>query len=649
MVDLVKKLQTDISAAVKSLYQLEIPSSEIFIEHPENMEWGDYATNIPLKLAKVLKQGPMEIAKNLHYELRSMETLVNKNHSMPQIFTDISIASPGFINFKLSTEWLIYLLTEIVEQKNNYGSVNLGGGKRVSLEHSNVNPNKAAHVGHLRNACIGQFIERTYEFLGYDVNVQYYDNDLGVQVTTSLMGMEKIKELSPAAYEKYDHYAWDVYSRMEAQISADAELRKERQDLMSQLEKADSDVSIKQEKLAQRILEEQLKTFHDLSFDYDVIVRERDIVSLKFWDRAFALMKGNPSFYLATTGPSSGCWLVRMSDGHINSQEGTDLVEEDKIIVRSNGVPTYTGKDIAYHMWKFGLLGGDFFYNHFDAASQQKPLYITSYNNNHSSQDITFSNAALVINVIDMKQTYAMEAVKVALEHLNYKEQAKNMIHVNYGFVYLSPLTAQHLGMDVSEGKDRYEMSGRKGWGIKIDDFITSIENKLISDFGNFENIKSVRNGAIKFEMLKYNTFQDITFDLSTALNQKGFTGPYIQYTYARTCALLDKAGDSYDAGLSSYLAKNAHDFTSSEIDILRHIYKFSETVLESATTYSSNTLCTFLFSLCQKFNQFYAETPILKEVDSEKRYLRILITQSVQQVIHNGLFLLGIESPTRM
>ena len=649
MVDLIKKIQTDISTAVKTVYKLDLSPQEIFIEHPENTEWGDFATNIPLKLSKILKQSPMEIAKNIHYEILAIENADNSDTAQLKIFSDVAIAQPGFINFKLSIEWLLYLLTDIIEKKDSYGSIDLGGGKRVSLEHSNVNPNKAAHVGHLRNACIGQFIERTYEFLGYDVNVQYYDNDLGVQVTTSLMGMDKIKEISPQTYEKFDHYAWDVYSRMEAQIAANEGLKKERQSLMAELEQADSPVSIKQEQLAQKILQDQLRTFHALSFDYDIVIRERDIVSLKFWDRAFALMKGNPRFYLATEGPSAGCWLVKMSGENKVTTDENHGIEEDKIIVRSNGVPTYTGKDIAYHMWKFGLLGGDFFYNLLSDVNQQKPLYITAYTNQHNPIDVTFSNAAMVINVIDMKQTYAMEAVKMALDHLNYKTEAGNMVHVNYGFVYLSPLTAQYLGMDVSEGKERYEMSGRKGWGIKIDDFVSSIENKLIADYGNFENLRIVRNGAIKFEMLKYNTFQDITFDLNSALNQKGFTGPYVQYTYARTCALLDKAGNWYDAGLSSYIATNLKELSLAEIDILRHIYKFPEIVQEAAVSFSSNTLCTFLFSLCQKFNQFYAEMPILKEEDSQKRYLRILISQSVNQIIHNGLFLLGIESPTRM
>jgi len=656
--DIKSILEQYIRKAVKQKYDVEL--EKVHLEHPENEKWGDYATNVAMELAKAVKQNPIEIAKSICYEIRGYELSITEIDKKYKIFEEVNFVQPGFINFKLSQEWLFSVLYLILADPEDYGSSELVNKKRVALEHSNVNPNKAAHIGHLRNACLGQFLERTYEFLGYHVEVQYYTNDLGVQVATSSMGIEKLQDIKPSGYKKYDHYAWDVYSKMESYINENDDLKKERENLMHKLEDSTSTESIKQKELAQKILAEQLKTFQNLGVDYDVIIYESDIVALKMWEKAFEKLKQNENVYYAAEGKSAGCWLVKVSNsakGKEESEESKNTkenkneeIEEDKIIVRANGIPTYTGKDIAYHMWKFGLIGIDFGYKKAEFGTQSKDLWLTT-SKGDGQKNISFSSVDMVLNVIGGEQTYAMEVVKKSLEYLGFKEESQNMTHINYGFVYLSPKTAQNLGIDTSDGKEKYGMSGRKGWGIKIDDFIELVDEKLMSDHGEFESLKDVRNGAVKFEMLKFNTFQDIVFDLDNALNVKGFSGPYIQYTYARTNSVLERTNWMFDKSLIGYhldIMKNSN-INDKEVSVLRSLYKFPEIVARSAMEFAPNILCNYLYDLCQRYNTFYNELSILNAPDEFSKEFRLMLTSSINRVLSNGLFLLGITAPRKM
>ncbi|OGC68668.1 arginine--tRNA ligase [candidate division WWE3 bacterium RIFOXYC1_FULL_39_7] len=642
-------IHENIVSTVKKVYGVEVEA--FIVEHPENRDFGDFSTNVSFILSKVLKQSPLEIAKKLSYELSEVkESLVDPTTNTP-IFEKIDFVNPGFINFTISNVWLKYVPISIATDKKSYGSSDIGGGKRIALEHSNVNPNKAAHVGHLRNACIGQFLERAYENLGFNVEVQYYANNVGVQVVTSSMGMDKVKEIKPESYKKFDHYAWDVYAEMESRITDNPELQKERQELLLKLEDPRSEQFQKQSKLANKILLDQLKTFQELGFDYDVVIYESDILMLELWKKAFEMLKNNPNVYYATEGKSQGCWLVRLAqeDSTKNkvAEDSEDEVEEDKIIVRSNGVPTYTGKDIAYHMWKYGLLDIDFGYKKWSTDTQKKDLWVTSSLPADQNSGVSFSKVDYVYDVIGSEQTYAIDVVKRALDFLGYSKQSKNMKHINYGFVYLSKNTAKVLGMDVSDEKGFYAMKGRKGWGIKVDDLIQMVDDKLSADYGNFEYLRTVRNGAIKFQMLRPNTFQDIIFDLDEAMDMKGYSGPYVQYAYVRANSVLSKSG--VDNRVFEKLDNSSLELSGREMDLLRTIYKFPEIVEKSATSFSPNILCDFLFELSKSFNAFYNDMPILNAEDEKLKNFRLSLCFGVKQVVENGLFLLGIDVPEKM
>lgn len=644
--DLINLLQTTIKQVIREKHSLDL--LDVFIEHPANMDFGDYATNISMKLAKELKCSPMVLSKTIVEELLKADLQFTFNSAKYPIFSGIYAVPPGFINFKLSREFLNSILQNIRETRETYGSENIGKGERIALEHSNVNPNKATHVGHLRNACIGQFLERIYEYLGYNVEVQYYHNDVGVQVATSYMSLSKVHKFQRVDYRKFDLYMWDMYAEMESMIQENPELQKERDALMIKLESPNNPEFVQQRAFANQILVEQLKTFQNLDFDYDVIIHESDIIALGFWEKTFNLLRTNKNVYLADDGPSKGCWLIRLhNDAEPSVKKDPALdVEEDKIIVRSNGVPTYTAKDIAYHLWKFGLLGEDFGYVSQNYGTQAKILWETSYDTATKDSKVSFSKVSKVLNVIDVKQTYAMSTVKEMLRYLGYEAQASNMVHVNYGFVYLSPGTAKKLGIDISDNKDRYGMSGRKGWGIKVDDFIDMVDSHLTTVYGEFAALREVRNGAIKFELLKYNTFQDLVFDLDAALSIKGFSGPYVQYTYARACSILSK--NDLDLELST---KKVWQYicNDTELEVLKYLIKFPDIINLSASEYAPNILCNYLFDLSQKYNAFYNAYVILDASNKETSSFRVALTEAVSYVLKRGLFLLGINAPTHM
>jgi arginyl-tRNA synthetase len=596
-------------------------------------------------ISKIVKQSPLEIAKNISYKIKNEKIDEVGNNTMADAFESIEAVAPGFINFKLSNNWLIKLLNETVTPDNAYGIKSIGNGMRIALEHSNVNPNKAVHVGHLRNASVGQFIERAYEKQGFDVEVQYYANDVGVQVATSMMGSEKNTTLSPTSYKKFDHYAWDVYADMESKIQQSEELQKERLNVLTKLEDPKNPEAIKQKELANKIMIEQLKTFQDMGFDYDVIIYESDILIKKLWEKALELLKANPNVYYAEEGKSKGCWLVRLGEKGAATEENADSdIETDKIIVRSNGVATYTGKDIAYHMWKYGLLGLDFGYKKWNGNTQEKPLWTTTAIDSESEKGITFSGVKYVFDVIGTEQTYAIDVVKRSLAFLGFPEQAANMRHINYGFVFVSKATAEILGIDVSDGKKFYAMSGRRGWGVKVDDLIEKIEAKLTENYGNFENVSIVRNAAIKFSMLKINTFQDLIFDLDDALDLKGYSGPYVQYAYVRANSVIKKSGLVVGNTLNI-----PETLDIKERAVIKQLTRFPEIVEKSAASFAPNLLCEYLFDLAKKFNTFYNDLSILNADDAATKEFRLSLCSSVRNVLKEGLWLLGIESPEKM
>ncbi|MBI2426713.1 MAG: arginine--tRNA ligase [Candidatus Kerfeldbacteria bacterium] len=606
------ELQKLFQHAVKKLGELPEQVS-VELEHPAASEHGDYASNIAMKLCKSLKRSPMDIAREIADTIPA-SPFIKK----------IDVAAPGFINLWLSDAFLWSEVQRVLEQGEQYGAPVAPQPERILIEHTQVNPNKAPHIGHLRNACIGDSIAKLYASARHDAKVLYYQNDVGQQIATVVLAAQK-QFVKREDFSSLIAWASAAYADIEKRMETDETLKNEKQNVQLKIAAQNTEEAKFARKLTDEILCETLQTFSNLDIAYDLVVRESDILKAKLWEKTFELLKTKKEFYQATDGERKGCWLVKIPGA------------EDKIIVRSNGIPTYTGNDIAYHLWKFGVLE-DFCYFQLDWKTQSQPLFVTSSDAGEERTD--FAPADQIVNVVDQTQTYPLQSVVESLRVLGYENHANNYHHVNYGFVYLSRQTAENLGIALENGATQVKMSGRKGTVVSVSDFLHKVEENLRAKYGDFENIRDVRNGAIKFELLKYNTYQDIVFDLEAALNPNGFSGPYLQYAYTRAASILNKAGERKRSA-----TETPQDMTA-ELPVLRMMVRFPEVVAATLYVRAPHLLCLYLFELAQTFNLFYNEHRIL-ESDHEAQWLTL--TRAFQHVLKNGLTLLGIPAPEKM
>jgi len=608
--EIIKKL---IEATLNKL-ELVIDASEIKLEHPTVKEHGDFSCNIAMRLASKLKKPPLKIAQE-----------IAKNIAENPSIASVEALEPGFINFRLSEAFMWNELGKIISEKENYGSLAAESRKRVLIEHTQINPNKEPHIGHLRNACIGDTLTKLYRSASWDTKVLYYQNDVGQQIASIVLAFQK-QYVNRDEFDSLISWASSAYSDIEKRIEENPDLLKEKGTIQVKIAGQNTPEAKTAQEITTQILKETMEILSYFKIEYDLIVQESDILKNKLWEKTFELLKKKDAFYQAEEGDKKDCWLIKMPD------------QEDKIIVRSNGVPTYVGNDIANHLWKFGILE-DFKYKKLDWDTQKLPLYITTSGEGEKSDQ--FSNADVIVNVIDQTQTYPQQSVIESLKVLGYEKEAANYYHVNYGFVYLSPQTAEQLGIENKDNAKQIKISGRKGAVVSITNFLNKMEEVLKQKYGSFTSIKEVSNGTVKFELLKYNTYQDIIFDLDSALDLKGFSGPYIQYAFTRAFNVLRKAGVS-----NLDWQEGVENFDENEKKILRMIYIFPEIIEMSLKEHAPHHICLYLFELAQSFNSFYETSQV---IGSDKEAQRILITGATAQILKNGLNFLGIESPEKM
>jgi len=587
------------------------------VERPLEEKNGDFATNVAMVLAKKIGQNPREIVQKI------LDSLKDKDE-----FEKIELAGPGFINLYLSQDALVEKINEIVSIGGEYGKKDGANGKKVVLEHTNVNPNKALHVGHLRNACLGSSIEKIMETLGHDVEVQNYIDDTGVQVAGTALGLRELN-VEQKEGEKYDHYASRVYVEAMQEMEKSPELKGKQAEIIHALDKHEGEIADYVKKLAKRILIENLESMHEFEIDYDLLVWESDIIGFGFWQKAFEILKKSEKFQKIKEGKNDGCYVVK------------EVMGDDKIIVKSNGVVTYTGKDIAYHLWKFDLLDKDFLYKKFFEAHQVKDLFSTDPDGEKSHK---FGQADMVVNLVDVRQSFPQQAVKESLKSLGFKDQSDNLFHVGYGVVNLSPKTAQGLGLDVSDAQSSYTMSGRKGIGILADTLLQEMVKRVKKNHPDTKVAKEVALGAIKYYMLNYNPYSEIAFDMDSALDIYGNSGPYLQYVHARCASLIEKSGgrtacDEVAGGMR---------MEESESLLARQLLHYDDALISACDNFSPNLLCNYLFDLAKKFNAFYATCPIISQPDNIFSS-RMKIVRATKQIMENGLDLLGIPTPDKM
>jgi len=625
---------THIEQAITRLYQLSLasgdgsePQAAVRIEQPSHMEHGDYSTNIAMQLAKVLRKSPMILASEIAAQLQ-------QDGNLEQLVEKIEVAPPGFIN--LFIDWGVWASRDWqLEQRKE---------QKAIVEHTSINPNKSAHIGHLRNACIGDSIVRLLHRTGVQVEVHNYIDDLGNQLADTVVGM--LHTPLKNEHARFGDFCWDVYSSLHREYKTRPDLEQERSTVLHALEEGHNNTAWLGMLVAERIVREQLEEMEQFGIGYHLLVWESNIVREGFWDAAFQLLQQTPQFKQEKAGKLAGCWVLKQGDVDIEAigdeSGGDNEHQQDKVLVRSNGILTYTAKDIAYHLWKFGLLGKDFGYKRFADG-----LYTTTAAGAPASVG-AFGQADTVINVIDARQAYPQMMVKQALEVLGFQDQADQLRHISYGVVSLSPRSAADLGIDTSDGKNAYAMSGRQGIGIKISQLLDLMEQVIADNRSNKDGLSSrlIAAASIRYYLLRFNLQTEVVFDLQQATEISGNTGVYLLYAYARASTLLHRA--SAEHGITPQLPTAFPALHRAEYALLRQLALWPDTLHEAAEELSPSLICTYAHELATLFNNFYGACPILKGDDASKAF-RIWLTSRFHETLGDALNTLGLPTPERM
>jgi len=613
---------------------------------------GDLSYTFAFPLAKILKKNPKMIAQEI----------ANALPNIPDV-EKVDIGGNGYLNFRLDrTKLSKDLFLKRVEPDQRLP------GKAI-VEHTNINPNKAAHVGHLRNACLGDVLVRMLEFSGKKVEVQNYIDDTGVQLADVVVGYQR-KGLSlsdlPKITGRVDYFFWDLYAETHRWIEESAENRKFREKTLKEMEEREDPTFTLSQEIARCIIESHLKTMDRLGIVYQLLPRESDIIGLRFWQRTFELLKEKGAIVMVEEGKNKGCWIMSLA----GNETFDDMQNPDKIIVRSNGTVTYVGKDIAYQLWKFGLLGLDFEYKVFMKNPDGSTLWQTTTAGGERGAP-GFGGADTVYNVIDQRQAYLQKVVAQGLQLLGYTDQANRSIHFSYEMVTLSPKTAKELGFELTEDEQNrtfVEMSGRKGLGVKADDLLNRLEARaleritpLYPDLSHEELgslATTVAAGALRYFMLRYTRNTIITFDMDEALNFEGETGPYLQYATVRSESIFRKLSER---GVDIHLLPRERFFQALELlqekdqesedswNIILGILKLKDIVSITLRSLEISYFAKYVFQLAQTFNNYYHKYPILHETDERRKLLRIAVVDLFRSAMQTNLKLLGIPVPARM
>ena len=659
-----KKLEERLRAVLRELYQIEV--GNIVIEQPPEIRFGEYASPIAFELARKLRKAPRKIAEEIVGALGGLDG-----------FAGFEVAGAGYINARLDRGAAVQAVVAGDERET------FAEHLHSLVEHTSINPNKAAHVGHLRNAILGDTFVRLLRAAGQKVDVQNYIDNTGVQVADIVVGLMHLEGMSlddvnalmarlAESGERIDFYCWDLYARVSQWYEADEaekQARKQvRLDTLHEIERGGNQAAAIGELISTAVLRRHLKTMLRLGIEYDFLPRESEILHLKFWDLAFEQLKASGVLYFETEGKNKGCWVMKRAGAEAVTNE-TDALEsgpdEDaKVIVRSNGTVTYVGKDIAYHLWKFGLLGRDFGYLPFFRYPRHE-CWISAETG--QADHPHFGGAQAIYNVIDSRQADPQANVIEALRGLGYTDQAAHYTHFSYEMVALTPRCALELGYEVAEedrGRPYIEVSGRKGFGVKADDLIDKLiaatqkevdeRHPELDEVTRTATAKEIAIGALRYFMLKYTRNSVIAFDFTDALSFEGETGPYIQYAVVRTRSIFRKGETTAHAALADMPGIDASPYLSGdEADEIWQVWlraaKTSLLLEQCIATAEPAYLARHAFQLAQDFSNFYRKHHILTETDAARKKLLLATAAVTQRELIRSLGWLGITAPEVM
>ncbi|HEV3151386.1 MAG TPA: arginine--tRNA ligase [Acidobacteriaceae bacterium] len=647
-----------------------IDNLRINLEQPPQVAMGDYATPVAFELARPLRRSPKQIAAELLESLQS-QPLAG--------FAGFEVAGAGYLNARLDRGTA---LTAIAKAQDD---ADFGAGIHSLVEHTSINPNKAAHVGHLRNAILGDTFVRMLRAAGQRVDVQNYIDNTGVQVADVVVGLMHLENLSreqiatlfrelAARNERLDYYCWNIYAKVSAWYDADdnpdekANRRALRLGTLHAIEAGGNEIAAAADTVSTAVLRRHLETMLRLEIEYDFLPRESEILHLHFWDLAFRQLKERGVLYLEKEGKNKGCWVMRRAgtESTAANNGGPESVpdEDAKVIVRSNGTVTYVGKDIAYHLWKFGLLGRDFGYRRFFEYPDHT-CWISAEHGEHEHPH--FGGAQAIYNVIDSRQADPQANVIEALRGMGYTDAANRYVHFSYEMVALTPRCAAELGYTLSDedrGRAYIEVSGRKGFGVKADDLIDRLiaaaksevdsRHPELNDAERRKVGTSIAIGALRYFMLKYTRNSVIAFDFRDALSFEGETGPYVQYAVVRVRSIFRKGGMTAAAALAAVDGTVLGKYVEREED--RDIWELWQTASktsllleQSIATAEPAYLAKHAFQLAQQFNNFYHRFHILTEQDAERKKLLLATAAVAERELIRVLGWLGIDAPEVM
>jgi len=666
--DLVRERTT---AALERQYALGADAlPAIVIDYPPNRELGDLALPLAFELARRLRKAPKLIAEELAAALGSIPGIARVE------------ATKGYLNLFLDRR-------AFLGERLGVGAPPLAarptpGAVKTVVEHTAINPNKAAHIGHLRNSALGDTLVRALRFRGVPVEVQNYIDDTGVQVADVVVGFRQIEHQDLAGIRaiadstRFDFYCWDLYARVADWYEADKSRLQVRLDTLHDIEHGGNEVADIAAFISDRIVRCHLLTMARMNVQYDLLAWEGDILRLHFWARAFEILKEKGAVFLQSQGRLAGCWVMPIEDEAAPAAEEGEApaADEDesreKVIVRSNGTVTYVGKDMAYQFWKFGVLGKDFNYRVFSQRADGEPVWGTCQEPAAGEPaHPSFGGAGAVVNVIDVRQSYLQKLLKQALSAIGHQEEADRSVHFSYEMVSLTHNTARQLGYILSAedaARPFVEVSGRKGLGVKADDLLDVLVKKAGEEVVkrnaelSADEVRRIAEAiavaAVRYFMIRFSRGKVIAFDIDEALNFEGESGPYLQYAVVRANNIFQKLRDREGIGEAEFLSPlsitpteeltggaHGHDLWALVLEAAR----LDEVTDQAVRTLEFSVLAKYAFGLAQMFNAFYHRFPILNEERDDARRWRAAAVSYFRNQLTGALNLMGIPVPPRM
>jgi arginyl-tRNA synthetase len=623
-----------------SLSDLGASSKDLALSEPPRKEYGDVTCNLAFQLSKKNKKKPFDIANEI-VEKKIKPYLSERRIDSISFILSVEAHPSGYINFRINHQELARSTLSEVLNNPRFGFYEFGNGKHVAVEHTSVNPNKALHIGHLRNMALADSIQRILKATNHHITVLNYVDDSGLQVADIIVGFIFAGfPLKPADRSiKFDRYCGDeVYVKVNDLYKNNPSLEEKRKIVLREMETGTSQVAKFASSITNMVVKEQLKTAWRMKVRYDLLNFESHIIHSGLWASSFELLKNKGILVFETSGKNTGCWVIRLQN------------EEDKVIIRSDGTTTYVAKDIPYAAWKLGFVNDPFFYYVYERQWDQSELWATSLqakqlNNNHPK----FNSADAAITVIDARQDRLQRIISKVLSQLH--DIVKEYYHLGYESLAISSETAKTLGFDIGN-KKFVHMSGRKGISMNADYILDLLHakayeevkdrNKNFPDESLHEIAEEIAVSAIRYNLIKQDRDKIITFDLSESLSLEGDTGPYLQYAYARSLHIIERSDQNF-------MVKPELLSLEQEIDLIKQLSKFDLIVEESAKSLDPKLIARYSYDLASKFNLFYEKVPVLKGNDTQAIHSRLALVKAFSLTLKNALELLGISPLNKM